>query len=575
MTDKTEGPSKESGRTADGPGAKRPHATIDLKATDVTPPQKNAEAAAAPATPTKDAPTTSQAGQAGSTKPGDKDKPADAKAQVEGKSKPDAPKTDIKPEIATKPSPDVASKPAGGSGVGRLVSHLAAGVVGGAVVYGAAAYLPDPSRVPAAELETRLAALENAQSSSTVSVGSQLKSAQSQLKSLSETIALLGTEQQRLANDTKAALEKPEGDGAAAELKGEIAQLQERLEMIAKGADASDGRVPQLAAVTGKVADLEASIANQIAALRNTVPADLDARLAAVQEASEAAKSGAQRLDRELAQLRTETAKLAQQDATTNAESQRLAAAVEAAQAEAGKLASAVNELRGMIENRVAKPADVSAAVAPVASKLAALENSLADVVKSEEERKSNAERIVLSLELANLKRALDRGEGYVSELKEVQKAAQGRIDLAALEKYSETGVPKLAELESEFRPVLNAVIDADQEPADASFVDRMLSGAKSIVRVRKVGHDPNDTSAEAVVGRIEAALKAGQLGVVLAEAKTLPQRASAPIQGWLDKVAARNAVDRALAAIEAQLKASLSGSDPAAETIPAATGTN
>jgi hypothetical protein len=177
------------------------------------------------------------------------------------------------------------------------------------------------------------------------------------------------------------------------------------------------------------------------------------------------------------------------------------------------------------------------------------------------------------------LKRALDRGEGYAAELAEVKKASQGRINLAALDKYRDTGVPKLADLESEFRPVLNQVIDADQQPENASLVDRLVSGATSIVRIRKVGHDPSDTSAEAIVGRIETALKAGQLGTVLDEAKKLPQRASAPIQDWLDKVAARFAVDRALAGIEAQLKASLSGSEPPTGTAPSATpgaiGTN
>ena len=60
--------------------------------------------------------------------------------------------------------------------------------------------------------------------------------------------------------------------------------------------------------------------------------------------------------------------------------------------------------------------------------------------------------------------------------------------------------------------------IDAEAEPADSSMVDRLLSGARSIVRVRKAGHAADDTSLEAVIGRMETALKDGRLADVLAQ---------------------------------------------------------
>jgi hypothetical protein len=61
----------------------------------------------------------------------------------------------------------------------------------------------------------------------------------------------------------------------------------------------------------------------------------------------------------------------------------------------------------------------------------------------------------------------------------------------------------------------------------------------------------------------MEDALTEGKLSDVLAQAQQLPPKAAEPAQAWLDKVEARAAVDRALASVEDQLKASLSGKTP------------
>ena len=155
-----------------------------------------------------------------------------------------------------------------------------------------------------------------------------------------------------------------------------------------------------------------------------------------------------------------------------------------------------------------AKAADVAA----VAAKLTAFEQDLQGFLKGEGERTSNAARVLLTLEIANLKRAMDRGDRYAAELDAVRKVAGTTLDLAPLARYSLEGAPALPALAKDFRRVANAAIDAEAEPADASVLDRLMSGARSIVRVRKAGHDPADASTEAIVGRMEAALKDGRL---------------------------------------------------------------
>lgn len=540
MTDKPD-PAKDAGRS-DSPGVKRPHATLDLKATEVRPSSSQQPAAAnASASAAAGAPS------AGGTKPAGPTEPA-------GKSPPPG---GTAPKAA--PAAPAGAKPGGGPKAGGLISHLAAGVLGGGLVYAGTALLgpTDPG-----DLAARVAALETAaKDGGADALAARIGDAEgrlAKLDQLEQSLAAVRDETRTLAEAARSGTESAE----------RLKKVEEQLAMIAAGAEGAEGRVPQLAAITGKISDLERSLASEVAALRKSLPAEADARLG---DATEAVA----RLDRELAQLRTEQARGSQKAESAKADAERLAAAVEAVREEAGKLSSAVGALRSSVDSElksVAKAADVTAAVAPVADKLAKLEENVQGVVKSEESRRQNAERIVLALELSKLKRALDRGQGhgYATELAEVQKAAGGTLDLSALERFKDTGVATPAELKAAFRPVMNAVIDADLEPADGSVIDRLMAGAKSVVRVRRISHDASDTSTEAVVARIEAALDEGRLGDVIAQANTLSPRARAPIEDWLIKVTARHSVDQALAAVEDRLKAALSGA-PEAEDAPAA----
>jgi hypothetical protein len=573
MIDKPD-PAKDAGRT-DAPGAKRPHATLDIKATEVKPATpaaaQSASTSAASSTPGGSPTGTSSAG--GSSASG----AASAKASgtADASAKASAPNAGPKATSPAKPEP----KPAGsGSGSG-FFSHLAAGVIGGAVVYAAAAFL-GPNWLPGVRtddtsgLAARISALESAPRE-----GADLSALDARIGGVEERAAKIDEIERNLAalRDAQGALEAEtksigtavqQGDGEANAER--LAKLEQQLSMIASGSSGASGNVQQLAAISGKISDIESSLAD----LRKTIPAEVDQKLAAAAAASEAAKSAALRLDRELSQVRTEQARGTQKAEAAKADADRIAATVDAAKEEVARLASAVGELRSSVDSQLkafAKPADVSAAVGPVNSKLAELEQNVQTIVSNEQSRKQNAERIVLALELSNLKRALDRGQGqgYAAELEEVRKASAGQLDLAPLERFKDRGVATPAELKAEFRPLINAVIDADLEPADGSVIDRLLAGAKSVVRVRKVSHEADDTSTEAIVARMEAALNDGRLGDVLAQAKTLPQRARVPIEDWLIKVTARDTVEQAIAAVEAKLKASLSGAPEPAAPAP------
>jgi hypothetical protein len=267
-----------------------------------------------------------------------------------------------------------------------------------------------------------------------------------------------------------------------------------------------------------------------------------------------------QRLDGDVATLKNETAALEQTNADAKAARDQLAANLKAAQDATTQLSAALEGLK----TSAAKPADITAALAPVSDRIAALETSVQGLVQGDAKRKENAQHVVLAIELQNLKRALDSGQQYATELAQIKTLAGDKVDLSALSKLRDSGVPSLADLKAEFRIAAAKAMDADSHEEDTTILGRLWSEAKSVVRVRRIDLKPGDKSTEATLGRMQVALNDGRLDEVLDAAKDLSPAATDAAQPFLDKVAARVSVDQALASIEAQLKSSIaSGSEP------------
>ncbi len=589
---KKDQPSKGPERTpADASGTKRPYATIDLKATVVSENKAakpadtkdvNAETAAKVAA--ADAAVKGGAG-AGATGPkvSEPPKTSGAAATAAGAAKAG--------EAASKGGASAVPPPAAreGSGFGRFVSHMAAGILGGGLAVVAAPQLqpllgvapPKPAEVAprtAPQDVARIAALEkqmqeriaaaNAQAKAP-QTSDEIKTALSRIDNLNTQIAGLKDAQSKLAAENEALKTTSAKGGPDEEAMRRIAKLEEQLTSMASAAAADPlkaGRLPQLAQLTGQVADLRTALENRLAAQRKDLTQEIDTRITASAEAAEAARAGTQRIDREVAALRAEANRMAARLDQLKTAADQLEIGLKAVREDAASTKTALDAARTELAAQVkaaAKPADVAAAVTPVAQRIAKLETSVDGVLKAEADRKSNAERIVLSLELGNLKRTLERGLPYEKELAEVRKVAGSRIDLAPLARYQATGVPTLSDLAESFRPIANAILDAEAEQGDATVLDRLMSGAKTLVRVRKTSHEAGDTSTEAMLSRMETAVKDGRLALVLSEAKKLPAKAQAPAKDWLAKVEARNAVDVALTTIDAALKSSL-GAGPA-----------
>jgi hypothetical protein len=569
MTSNKDEPDKKPASSASAQASARPHATLDLKATEVTPPPSKpepgkagppkpdvAEASAkakAAASSVGAAPSSSAAG-AGSAKPG----PATASPTTGAK---DA-------KLAGTPPPSSASRPAP-RGYGGFFTHVAAGLAGGIVALLAADMLAHQLGFATADrpeqvtvLEKRMAALEsNSQGQRTVppDIANRLTAAEAKLGKLEQldaNIDGISKKQGQLDEGLTAINDRIATDSGETGSAARIAKLEEQLSLMSSAAesDPQSGRLPQLAAITGKLADLESTMANQLNALRRSVAAEFDTRLASAAEAGQTARSGTQRMDRELSTLKAESAEMSSGLTALKTDSDRAAASLKTTQEE-------IKRLKADLDTRLAtfaKPEDVNTAVGPLSGKLAALQQDVQGVIKSEGDRRTTAERIVLSLELANLKRAIDRGNAYAPELEQARKVAGTNVDLAPLERFALEGVPTPIEVRAQFKPIAFKIIDAEEQPADASIMDRLLAGASSVVRVRRTAHSPDDKSIEAIVGRMETALNEDRLADLLQEANSLPAPAHDVAQDFLAKVQARDAVDRALASVETQLKASL-----------------
>lgn len=517
--------------------------------------------------------------------------------------KPAAKTSDAKPKAGDdkKPTPQAAAKSAtkapaakrSGGGFFSTMSHLAAGIVGGGVALFAAEplgqqfgfALTQPPQMPAA-LERRLAALEaqpaDRDDGTAAAVRKEVdqladrvattQARLAELDQLAKQVTSLAADIEKVQVAAASTAPAPDGGADRGDSSAETGELRNRLTKLEStmatlsSATASDGEpsaLASLAKMSARFADLESSLNNQLGTLRKSLMEDVDKRLTSTTEATAKAVAGTERLDRELAEVKTDTARLDQRSAVLKTASDKLTAKAGAIGEQAAELKVELDALKGDLQQqlaKVARPDDVAQAIAPVSKKIASLEQNLGAVVASESARKANAERIVLSLELSNLKRVLDRGVPYGSELAEVKKIAGDAIDVGSLEAHKSTGVPSGQELTRQFSSVAYKIINAQNAPQDDTRINRLWAAARSIVQVRRTDIPAEEKTAEAAVARIEKRLKDGDMSGALALAEKLPDRAKTPAGDWIGKLAARASVDRAIAKIEDQLKASLGG---------------
>jgi hypothetical protein len=261
-------------------------------------------------------------------------------------------------------------------------------------------------------------------------------------------------------------------------------------------------------AATGaaNVAALEARVAALEQRPAAALPADVSARIAALEAQGATPVAGETALSPDLSQ------RLAALEA-------RAGAADSAAQGQAGQVAALQAQISGL-GSQLAR--DVGQARAAVS--------------------------------LVSLRRAIDEGRPYAQSLDMVAPLLLPTDpDLQLLRRHAATGLPGPAQLRQRFAVLRPSLARAAQAPQSASWVDNAMAQVRGLVSVKPAdGSLPS--SADAALAQAAARVEAGQFAAAIPLLQRLPASARSQAQGWIDQVNAAQLVQASLSRVEAQV---------------------
>ena len=160
------------------------------------------------------------------------------------------------------------------------------------------------------------------------------------------------------------------------------------------------------------------------------------------------------------------------------------------------------------------------------------------EIAAAEAAAEAEVARASEQADMVSLANALDTGAPFVEPLAGL--AEQTEIP-EPLPRLAETGIATQAELEASFPDLAHQAIRADLSPDEG---EGLLSGATSFLRARTAGRslvEREGTDADAVLSRVEARLRRGDLGAALDEAEQLSDRASERMTDWVADLRARH----------------------------------
>jgi len=410
MTDKKDAPPKGPERRtpeSSGTGTKRPYTTLDLKATEVSSPASKGKeqpkqtarpAATGAGAATESLPPSGQENTGGSEAAAARIAAAAAnlrqgpiRASTGESRSAHVNRTYSGPSV---PSDNADNETSGVTGMRSYATHLAAGVLGGLVaVLGSQLFVSSKVAAPPAagdtalrDVQQKLAALEKSaverpaapRPSGATQRLEAIEAGLAQLDGINRSLGALREAQAKLSAQANALDTSPQRPPVDRDAAGRLDKIEEQLTTLTAAASAdpqAGARIGQMAQVTAKIGELELAATTRLEALRKELSQEMEARAAGIAEASETAKSVAQRLEREMAGAKSEATRVSQRVEVLRAGDDRMEQSLRALQADAGTLNAALERLRSENEARLAntaKVADITSAVEPVAAKIAA-----------------------------------------------------------------------------------------------------------------------------------------------------------------------------------------------------------
>ena len=140
------------------------------------------------------------------------------------------------------------------------------------------------------------------------------------------------------------------------------------------------------------------------------------------------------------------------------------------------------------------------------------------------------------------LRTAVERGDPFTTELAAVKPLAADPAQLAALEPFAASGVPRGTALARELSQLAGPMLNAAGAPTrESGLFDRLQQGAEKLVRIRPINETPGDDPAT-VISRAEVKAANGDLAGALADLSRLPDAVRAPARDWMKKAEAQAA---------------------------------
>jgi hypothetical protein len=334
-----------------------------------------------------------------------------------------------------------------------------------------------------------------------------------------------------VVNDLNARAAQPPAESQAAkELAARVAKLEAAL--------ASPAEPEAVKTIAARLAKIEAVLAGASPAAPASEPSAPGVTDPALAERLAAAKS----LADELARL------------------DRRADETVAAVREARERAEAA--MRAVAEAAASRPPGVGKAeFDALATRVATLEKATTSLQEALARRpeSSGADRAVrLALVAAGLRGAVDRGAPFAGELDAAKALVPDPQALAPLAPFAASGVPSAGALGRELAALAPDLARTAGSPAaEGGYLDRLQARAERLVRVRPAT-EAQGKDLSAVVSRIEAKAKQGDLAGALGELRALPETARALAEPWIKKAEAREAAVAAARRAEAAALAAL-----------------
>lgn len=282
---------------------------------------------------------------------------------------------------------------------------------------------------------------------------------------------------------------------------------------------------------------------------------EISARLDKI-EAALAARRPDAALSTRIAAAEAETKSLGDSLAALNRRVDGIAVTAGSALAHADAASAAAEAAKGAAQQSGIQRSDLEA----LASRIAALEGAVKALSENVARRTASADDRAARMTIAAeaLRATLERGVPYQAELAAVKSLGIGENALAPLAPFAADGVPSVTALAQELTALTPTLLRASgAAPSESSFLGRLQANAQKLVHISPIEAPPGDDP-DAVIARINAAARRGDIAAALGEIARLPDPARSLAESWVKKAEAREAAIAASRRIAADAVAAL-----------------